>query len=665
MLPGPSGRVNAILAGADRAWPAREDVAAPDAPGRRRWVARALPGLGREPPEGYDGGPFGFGPSVATATGPEARAGPDGQPLSDMSIKISQKKQREKQPLEARHSLSRTTLLQLLTVVAAGALTYAAMLDNEFFYDDYRWVWSAHTLFNPKTVFTTSLYGFYRPVVCIAFWINERLFGLDPFSYNLVNLLLHLANCVLVYVLVRRVTRERALAWLTALLFAGGFENYGAILWISGRTTLIAFFFFALGLLAGLEFFRRGGFRYYLALLACFILSIFAKETAFSFLLFLPVFYILLPKRRPLPGKRWILLLLPLVLAVAFNFYSRVPFAGQTKLLDIKPEYVFPNFVASILKPAVHPYLQRGAAWPRMLAFVVFAVLLYRGRRFLSARDSHLGETRLMLLALAIGVVSALPTVLLQYDFFGFVSIQQTRYQYFPSLGGALGYAFLFLRWIRTGFVPPGGSPPRGERVAFFLALALFFVTLSWELAHFAIRIVRYAGGPVLFAHPVRFVLRGLFWSALSGTLAWALFGGGAGTKAFRRAGTGLFVLLVAARMLQGIYVESRHDRNARIHKFVVSALWNYEQLDADSVVYVQQEFMGEAEYAAGAAMEGYPWEVHPVKTLPEGIRAREPGRRYFRCVIDNRGARMSEYLPPERGRGTRPGQRPPNGGAP
>lgn len=543
------------------------------------------------------------------------------------------------------------------------------MLDNYFFYDDYRWVWAARTIFNLQTIFTTSLYNFYRPVVCLAFWLNERAFGIDPFSYNLVNLVLHLINSALIYVLVTRLTRESLLAWLTALLFAGGFENYGAIVWISGRTSLIGFFFLALGLLASLEFFRSGRVRYYVTLATCFTISIFAKETAFSFILLFPLFYLVVPDRRRFTPFQWVLIMVPLVVAVVGNFYSRMGIAGRASPWGIETEYLLPNFAAGMIKPMIHPLLQRGSMWPRLLFFGLFAVCLYRGRSQLAAGGGRVGEARILLLALILGAVSALPTVLLAYNFFDLISIQQTRYHYFPSVGGALAYALIFSRWIRTGFLPPGagGRPETGggseqagkgdragtgftPRKALLVALVLFSITLAWEYTHFLFRILRYATGTALFESSVRFVLRGLLWAGLAGFCYAGLYGAGSDAfrRRFREAGGALFVLLLAARMLQGYYVETKHDRNARVHKYVISVLWDSEDLDENSEVYVQQHFMGPNEYASGVAMEGYPWRVYAVRELPEQIRAREPGLRYFYCVIDEKGARLTEYPPIE-----------------
>ena len=35
--------------------------------------------------------------------------------------------------------------------------------------------------------------GFYRPLVSLSFWADERLFGLEPFGYGLTNLAFFLA----------------------------------------------------------------------------------------------------------------------------------------------------------------------------------------------------------------------------------------------------------------------------------------------------------------------------------------------------------------------------------------------------------------------------------------------------------------------------------------
>ena len=62
-------------------------------------------------------------------------------------------------------------------------------------------------------------YNQYQPVTFLSFWVNYSFSGLYPAAYFALQLLLHLINVVLVYVVIRRLSNDRLLALITALMF--------------------------------------------------------------------------------------------------------------------------------------------------------------------------------------------------------------------------------------------------------------------------------------------------------------------------------------------------------------------------------------------------------------------------------------------------------------
>ena len=92
-------------------------------------------------------------------------------------------------------------------------------------------------------VLTVNL-GFYRPMVTLTFSADFALFDLHAFGYALTNFLI-LASCVWA---VRRFNQAIGLDWVTATvacaLWALNFHGIGgALLWISGRTSLLVTLF--------------------------------------------------------------------------------------------------------------------------------------------------------------------------------------------------------------------------------------------------------------------------------------------------------------------------------------------------------------------------------------------------------------------------------------
>ena len=90
----------------------------------------------------------------------------------------------------------------------------------------------------------------YFPVSYLSFAIDYRIAGLDASHYHLVNLLLHLANTLLVARLVGRVFGDAALGFWTALLFSLHPLQVESVAWVMSRKNVLFLLFFLLAALA-------------------------------------------------------------------------------------------------------------------------------------------------------------------------------------------------------------------------------------------------------------------------------------------------------------------------------------------------------------------------------------------------------------------------------
>ncbi len=96
-------------------------------------------------------------------------------------------------------------------------------------------------------------YGYYRPVVFAVLRLTELLFGNDTFPHNPVAdhallLLLHAANAVLLWALVRRVSRDELFALSAALIFAFVPFSYEAVAYVASLTHPLVVFWVLLAL---------------------------------------------------------------------------------------------------------------------------------------------------------------------------------------------------------------------------------------------------------------------------------------------------------------------------------------------------------------------------------------------------------------------------------
>jgi len=88
----------------------------------------------------------------------------------------------------------------------------------------------------------------YWPITNSSFWIQWRLFEMNPTGYHVVNLLLFIADCLLIWLLLKQLAIPGA--FLAALLYAVHPINVESVAWISQHKNLLSLFFFLLSLLS-------------------------------------------------------------------------------------------------------------------------------------------------------------------------------------------------------------------------------------------------------------------------------------------------------------------------------------------------------------------------------------------------------------------------------
>ena len=115
----------------------------------------------------------------------------------------------------------------------------------------------------------------YYPVTFTVFRAEWLCWGNQPTGYRVVNVLLHIANALLLWRIFRALDLRGA--WLAALLFALHPVNVASVAWITELKNLLGFAFAGLTVLAWLRFdeTRRGA--WHAAALAAFLLALLSK----------------------------------------------------------------------------------------------------------------------------------------------------------------------------------------------------------------------------------------------------------------------------------------------------------------------------------------------------------------------------------------------------
>lgn len=163
---------------------------------------------------------------------------------------------------------------------------FLGTLNRFFVAEDFSWIrWAKDSSVNILFLnFVDSQGIFYRPVEKAIFYIEYSLFGLNPYPYYVVNLFLNFLVSVSVYILFFQVLRNKALAFLGAILFSFLPSHTQNLYWISTLSTTISSLF----ILFGLIFYYLAGIKknILLSLLAVFFfsLSVFSYENAMIFI---------------------------------------------------------------------------------------------------------------------------------------------------------------------------------------------------------------------------------------------------------------------------------------------------------------------------------------------------------------------------------------------
>ena len=119
---------------------------------------------------------------------------------------------------------------------------------------------------------TTGHSPYWHPMTWLSHMLDITLFGTDAGAYHVTNLVLHMANSVLVFELFRRMTGEIRLSAFVAAVFAAHPLHVESVAWIAERKDVLSTLFWMLTVLAYLAYVRRPAWPRYAAMLVLYAL---------------------------------------------------------------------------------------------------------------------------------------------------------------------------------------------------------------------------------------------------------------------------------------------------------------------------------------------------------------------------------------------------------
>jgi Tfp pilus assembly protein PilF len=122
-----------------------------------------------------------------------------------------------------------------------------------------------------------ELSGHWHPVTWLSLMLDYQIFGLNPQGYHLMNLLFHVINTILLFLIFHRMTEKLWPSAFVACLFAIHPLHVESVAWITERKDVLSTFFFMLTMGAYSYYVEHRGLRRYFFVLLFFVLGLMAK----------------------------------------------------------------------------------------------------------------------------------------------------------------------------------------------------------------------------------------------------------------------------------------------------------------------------------------------------------------------------------------------------
>ncbi len=325
-----------------------------------------------------------------------------------------------------------------------------------------------------RDIFTSFTVGTYVPLTVLSLAVEYSWHRLNPHPYHLTNVLLHLVNCLLVCLLFWRLTGNRKIGLVTALLWAIHPLRVESVAWITERKDVLSAAFYLTSILSYLSY-QRGRKHWYAVSLILFLAALLAKPMALS----LPLILVLIDyfRRRNMDRSAWgekIPFAALSLAALVVNFTAqtsspRMPFHLLQRFFVVGYNLFFYPFktVLPLRLSAFYPFPNPLRAVPPefVLPTVAAIAALFVWWRY-GWRDRRLWFAGFWYLAALLPVSQVFPL--------SGLSVTADRYAYLPSLG----LMYLIAAWAveqwdkKSAFLPA---------IKAWLILALVLFTACWS----------------------------------------------------------------------------------------------------------------------------------------------------------------------------------------
>jgi len=362
-------------------------------------------------------------------------------------------------------------------IIFAGLAVYFRSLFFGYTFDDgqlilnnrqYLGDWhNIYTAFTRNPYWNTNL-SYYRPVLTLSFMADYVWAGINPFSFHLSNILFHLINCILVFILLTKLGLKRSLSFCWTLIFTVHPLFSQVVAWIPGRNDSLLSLFTLASWIMLIEYSQKK-MAVFLAVQAVFLsLALLTKETAVLLPIMLLAYWLLIARERFLSKNTLTMLV---VWGILLAIYSSVRWTifgpSQMKLYGLKDcmigllSYAGKTLIPvnlSVMPVNIDVNIYYGLAV--ILSFIIAVVIL------------HIKDKRLFWFGMAWTILFLVPTFVQVTDFPHFL---EHRF-YLPALGIPL-----FASQIKLGIAGSATWSKARSAVCLLIIILLAAVNFSYN----------------------------------------------------------------------------------------------------------------------------------------------------------------------------------------
>ena len=179
---------------------------------------------------------------------------------------------------------NRKSVFIYLVLAIATLIAYEPVRHNEFLeYDDPVYITENKSVQaglakdNIINAFTATDTNFWHPLTLLSHMLDCELFGLNPFGHHVHNLLLHIANTLLLFWVLKRMTEAFWPSAFVAAVFALHPFHVESVAWAAQRKDLLSTLFWILTMAAYFRYAKKTSIKNYMIVFLVFALGLIAK----------------------------------------------------------------------------------------------------------------------------------------------------------------------------------------------------------------------------------------------------------------------------------------------------------------------------------------------------------------------------------------------------